>query len=102
MRFIFYEQTVMIPVQDWPSKSESSSFTTAEAESLEVRTALMLSLQGYIRKQGWSPEEAANALRQTLPRMQNLMNGEVSRFSIEQLIQLLVKMGLRVNVSIID
>lgn len=92
----------MIPVRDLRSNPQPSSFKTAEVESLEIRTALMLSLQSYIRKQGWTPEQAAGALKQTLPRMQNLMNGEISRFSVEQLIQLIVAVGLRVNVSVVD
>lgn len=92
----------MIPVRDLRSKVDSSNFSRAEVESLEIRTALMLSLQSYIQKQAWSPEQAAIALKQTLPRMQNLMNGEISRFSVEQLIQLLVTVGLRVNVSVMD
>lgn len=91
----------MIPVQDLrPNFQAAYCYTAAEAESLEIRTALMLSVQSYIRKQGWSAEESACVLRQTLPRMQNLMNGEVSRFSVEQLIQFLVTLGLQVQVSV--
>jgi len=72
----------------------------AEAQTLQIRTDLMLALQRYIDRQGWTPEQAAKAFRQTLPRMQNLMNGEISRFSVEQLIQLLTLVGLDVRVSV--
>lgn len=78
----------------------SSDYAIAEAETLQIRTALMLSLQQAIYERGWTPEEAAKALKQTLPRMQNLANGEVSRFSIEQLIQLLSIVGKQVHVSV--
>jgi len=74
----------------------------AEAETLQIRTALMLSLQQAIAQHGWTPEEAAKALKQTLPRMQNLMNGEISRFSIEQLIQLLAMTGRAVQVAVVE
>jgi len=61
-----------------------------------------LSLQQAIEQRGWSPEVAAKALKQTLPRMQNLMNGEISRFSIEQLIQLLALIGREVHIAVIE
>ncbi len=79
-----------------------SECAIAEAETLQIRTALMLSLQEAIAQQGWTSEEAAKALRQTLPRMQNLINGEISRFSIEQLIQLLALTGRGVQISVVN
>ncbi|NER83558.1 MAG: XRE family transcriptional regulator [Leptolyngbya sp. SIO1D8] len=92
----------MITVQNLRPQQELQTFAIAEAESLQIRTDLMLKLQGYIQQQGWTSEQAARILRQTLPRMQNLMNGEISRFSVEQLIQLLALVGLHVHVSIVD
>jgi predicted XRE-type DNA-binding protein len=82
-------------------ESTLSECAIAEAEALQIRTALMLSLQEAIYQRGWTPEEAAKALKQTLPRMQNLINGEISRFSIEQLIQLLALTGHGVQISVI-
>lgn len=79
-----------------------SGHAGAEAETLQIRTALMLSLQQAIEQRGWTPEEAAKALKQTLPRMQNLLNGEISRFSIEQLIQLLTLVGRGVQISVVE
>jgi len=74
----------------------------AEAETLQIRTALMLSLQQAIEQRGWTPEDAAKALKQTLPRMHNLMNGEIGRFSIEQLIQLLAMTGREVQIAVVE
>ena len=92
----------MIPVQNRGLQRETTSFAIAEIQSLQIRTDLMLRLQHYIQQQEWTPEQAARAFRQTLPRMQNLMNGEISRFSVEQLIQLLTLVGVQVKVSIVD
>ncbi|ASC73217.1 hypothetical protein XM38_041790 [Halomicronema hongdechloris C2206] len=92
----------MIPVQDLQSLQGISELAIAEARSLQIRTDLMLGLQRYIQQQGWTPEQAAMRLKQPLPRIQNLMNGEISRFSVEQLIQLLASVGLHVHVSITD
>lgn len=72
----------------------------AELESLRIRTELMLALRCYIQQRQWSPEEAARAFRQSSPRMQNLINGEISRFSVEDLVHLLTKAGLTIQISI--
>jgi predicted XRE-type DNA-binding protein len=86
--------------QDLRGKSTSLNSAIAEAETLQIRTDLMLALQEAIQQRGWTPQQAAKALKQTLPRMQNLMNGEISRFSIEQLIQLLAMVGQEVQLSV--
>jgi len=81
---------------------EDFDLAMAEAESLKIRTDLMLALQERIDDQGLSAEQAAILLRQPLPRVQNLLNGDVGRFTSEQLIQLLVKIGLSVKLSVIS
>lgn len=88
--------------QDLCARQSSLDYAIAEAEMLQIRTDLMLALQQVIEQQGWTPEEAAKALKQTLPRMQNLMNGEISRFSVEQLIQLLALTGREVHISVVS
>lgn len=72
----------------------------AELESLRIRTELMLALRQYIQERQWTLEEAAHAFRQSSPRMQNLVNGEISRFSVEDLLHLLTKAGLSVQMSV--
>lgn len=79
---------------------ETLDIEMAELESLRIRTELLLALQMYIQKHQWTPEEAARAFRQSSPRMQNLVNGEISRFSVEDLIHLLTKAGLTIQMSV--
>jgi predicted XRE-type DNA-binding protein len=88
--------------QDLCFKPTLTECAFGEAETLQIRTDLMLALQEAIERRGWTPEQAAKALKQTLPRMQNLMNGEISRFSIEQLIQLLALIGQEVHISVVS
>lgn len=82
------------------SDYETLDLEMAELESLRIRTELMLALREYIQQRRWTPEEAARAFRQSYPRMQNLMNGEISRFSAEDLIHLLTKAGLTIQMSV--
>lgn len=71
-----------------------------ELESLRIRTELMLALRRFIQKEQWSLEEAGRVFHQSSPRMQNLINGEISRFSVEDLVQLLTRAGLTVDISV--
>jgi predicted XRE-type DNA-binding protein len=78
---------------------EDLGFETAEATNLKVRADLMLDLRRYIAEQGWTQAEAATFFGETQPRISNLFKGEISRFSIDKLINLLARAGLEVHVE---
>ena len=77
---------------------EDLGFKTDEALNLKIRADLMLDLRDYIEKQGWTQKEAAQFLGETQPRISNLMNGDIDRFSVDKLINLLGKIGMKVEV----
>ena len=77
-------------------------FDPEEALNLKVRADLMLDLRAYIQKNEWTQQEAAEVLGETQPRISNLMNGEISRFSVDKLINLLGKVGMVVKVEVIS
>ena len=79
---------------------EDLGFEAEEAINLKVRADLMLDLRSYIQKQGWTQGEAAEFFGETQPRISNLMNGEISRFSVDKLINLLGKAGMQVKVTV--
>ena len=81
---------------------EDLGFDAEEALNLKVRADLMLDLRAYIQKAGWTQQEAAALLGETQPRISNLMNGEISRFSIDKLINLLGKIGMKVKIEIVS
>ena len=74
--------------------------TPAEAENMKLRSALMMALEEHIRAQGWTQAEAARRLSVTQPRVSDLMKGKINLFSASNLIKLLAKAGLRVDVQI--
>lgn len=78
---------------------EDLGFEAEEAANLKVRADLMLDLRRYIHERGWTQEEAATFFGETQPRMSNLLKGEISRFSIDKLINLLARAGLEVHVE---
>lgn len=77
-------------------------FEPTEAANLKIRADLILDLQKYIKKQKWTQQEAAIFFNETQPRISNLMNGDIERFSIDKLVQMIVKTGMQIKVEVID
>jgi|SoiMetStandDraft_2_1073263.scaffolds.fasta_scaffold259031_2 predicted XRE-type DNA-binding protein len=78
---------------------EDLGFDREEAANLKIRADLMIDLREYIRARGWTQAEAADFFGETQPRISNLMKGEISRFSIDKLINMLARAGLRVRLE---
>lgn len=68
-------------------------FNTEEAAKLKVRADLMLDLRQYIQERGWTQEQAAAFFGETQPCISYLMNGEINRFSVDKLLNLLEQAG---------
>lgn len=81
---------------------EDLGFEAEEALNLKIRADLMLDLRSTIQAQGWTQKEAAEFLGETQPRISNLMNGEISRFTVDKLINLLGKAGMEVKVEVVS
>ena len=75
---------------------EDLGFEPDEAVNLKIRADLILELQRYIKKQNWTQQEAAIFFYETQPRVSNLMNGDIERFSIDKLVQMIVKTVMEV------
>lgn len=76
-------------------------FNPEEAANLKIRADLILDLQKYIKKQGWTQQEAANFFNETPARISNLMSGDIERFSIDKLVQMIFKAGMKIQVEVI-
>ena len=81
---------------------EDLGFEPEEAANLKIRADLILDLQKYIKKQEWTQQEAAEFFNETQPRISNLMNGDIERFSIDKLVQMIVKAGMQIKVNVIN
>ena len=79
---------------------EDLGFDADEAANLKIRADLMLDIRHYIQERGWTQAEAATFFGETQPRISNLMKGEISRFSIDKLINMLARAGLRVRFEV--
>lgn len=79
---------------------EDLGFEAEEAMNLKIRADLMLQLRSYIEAQGWTQQQAAAFFEETQPRISNLLNGDITRFSIDKLINMLAKTGMKIKVEL--
>jgi predicted XRE-type DNA-binding protein len=70
------------------------------AESMKARSAVMIRVQKVIS--GWdvAQSEAAKRLGITQPRLNDLVRGKIDKFSLDALLDLASRAGLRVSVAI--
>ena len=70
-------------------------FSGDEAEHLKLRAELMGKLQQVITARGLKQAEAAALLGVTQPRVSDVMRGRLDLFSIDTLIDMLARLGMR-------
>lgn len=74
--------------------------TPGQAANLRARADLMQQIAAIIERQKWTQLEAANRCGVTQPRINDLLRGRVSRFSLDALVNILTALGCRVRVDI--
>lgn len=75
-------------------------FPPHEAEILQLRSTLMTGLALWIRDNGLSQTEAAKQLGITQTRVSDLVRGKWKRFSVDMLLTLAAKAGMRVRFEV--
>lgn len=75
-------------------------FPEAEAQNLLLRADLMIAIERYVRASGLSQTQAAKKLRITQPRLSDLFRHRIERFSLDALVSILARTGMRVELRI--
>tara|TARA_R110002073_G_scaffold302953_1_gene470748 strand:+ start:1365 stop:1670 length:306 start_codon:yes stop_codon:yes gene_type:complete len=73
-----------------------------EASELQTRADLMIVIREIVEENGWKQSEAAKKLSLTQPRVSDLLNGKIEKFSIDLLMTCLFRLGFRVKPSYIN
>lgn len=71
-----------------------------QAANLRARAALMQQIAADVQKHRWTQAEAAKKCGVTQPRMNDLLRGRVSRFSLDALVNLATALGRRVRIEV--
>jgi len=74
--------------------------TPEQAANLRARAELMQKIAEIVRENGWTQVEAATRCAVTQPRMNDLLRGRVSRFSLDALVNIATAIGRRVHVEL--
>ena len=74
--------------------------TPEEAANLRVRAELMDKITAIIAESGWTQAEAAGHCGVTQPRINDLLRGRISRFSLDALVNIASALGKRVHVKL--
>jgi len=71
-----------------------------EAANMKVRAELMISLQERVKRQAGSQAEKAGKLGLSQPRLNDLLRGRINKFSLDALVNIASRAGLRVNLHV--
>lgn len=70
-------------------------YPSEEAAEMEMRAQLMIGLSDWLKRSGLTQTEAAKVLGVTQARVSDLKRGRISRFSLDLLVRLAAKAGLK-------
>ena len=87
-------------IERYASVWDAIADTPEEAANLRVRAELMHTIEGIVKENSWTQAEAAERCGVTQPRMNDLLRGRVSRFSLDALVNMATKLGRRVRVDL--
>ena len=75
-------------------------FSKAEAENLRLRSELMRRIDEFYRQSGMTQTAAAKELGLTQPRLNALLKGRLSQFSLDALVNIASEAGLNVRLVV--
>lgn len=87
-------------IERYASVWDAIADTPEEAANLRVRCELMDKITAVIEENGWTQVEAAKRCGVTQPRINDLLRGRISRFSLDALVNVAAALGRRVHVEL--
>ena len=90
----------MSDVENYASVWDAIADTPEQAANLRTRAELMRQIIAIVQGNGWTPTEAAQRCGVTKPRMIDLLQGRVSQFSLDALVDIATSIGKRVHIEL--
>ena len=88
------------PAATFRSVWDALADSPEQAANLRARADLMRRIADLITAKGWTQVEAAERCGVSQPRINDLLNGRISRFSLDALVNIAAALGFRVKVSL--
>jgi len=89
----------MSEVKQYSSVWDAIVDTPEQAANLHARAELMRGIAAIVKRAKWTQRDAAQRCGVTQPRMNDLLRGRISRFSLDALVNMAARLG-RVQVKI--
>lgn len=83
--------------ESYASVWDAIADTPEQAANLRARAELMQKIAAIVTESGWTQTEAARRCGVTQPRMNDLLRGRVSRFSLDALVNIATAIGRKVH-----
>ncbi len=80
----------------WDALSDSPE----EAATMKIRSDVMIAINDTIRTWNTTQARAASRLGVTQPRLNDLLRGKINKFSLDALLTLAARAGLKVKINI--
>ncbi|MBS2005033.1 MAG: XRE family transcriptional regulator [Cyanobacteria bacterium SZAS LIN-5] len=77
-------------------------FAESEAINLLARSELMMEIEKTIKSKGLTQSQAAKLLGVAQPRLSDLFNGKIEKFTVDMLMKWLAKLGKKVSIRVTD
>jgi len=90
----------MKKVKSYDSVWDALADSPEQAANLRVHAELMQQIAAILKKRGWTQVEAAPQCGVTQPRINDLLRGRVSRFSLDAFVNIATAVGRRVRVEL--
>ena len=73
-----------------------------EALNMKLRASMIREIRAKVEAAGWTQNEAAKQLGITQPRVSDLLNGKLSKFSLDALVNMLAVLGSDVKLKVAE
>lgn len=90
----------MSKIDSYASIWDAIADSPEEAANLRMRAELMRKIATLVKKAGWTQADAARRCGVTQPRLNDLMRGKISRFSLDALVNIATALGWKVSVQL--
>ena len=89
----------MSKLKSYASIWDAIADTPADAANLRMRSELMRCIAGILSDSGWTQAEAARRCSVSQPRINDLLRGRISRFSLDALVNMASTLGWKVSLQ---
>lgn len=85
--------------ESYSSVFDAIADTKEEAANLKLRALLMNKIVDFIKENNFNQSQASDFFHVTQPRISDLFNGKLSKFSLDALVNMISKMGFDLEIT---